>query len=145
MAEHGSLRSVSLWPCASLWVGGGLYTLQVSGNLTKRRRIAIDVKGPNIGGIRHVQLLFEKMGEVGGRYWRVSLGSLPFKERLDRPSEAIEAPERRKSSEPIWMEKTFSDGKLQDCLVGCRGEEPDSGGGILRRVREVKRESCRRS
>jgi hypothetical protein len=28
------------------------------------------------------------------------------------PSEAIEAPERRKISEPIWIEKTFSLGRL---------------------------------
>lgn len=84
----------------------------------KRRRIAIDVKGANVGGIGHAQLLFEEMGEVGGRYWRVSLEWLPFEERLDRPSEAIEAPERRKSSEPIWMEKTFSEGKLQGCVFG---------------------------
>jgi hypothetical protein len=30
-----------------------------------------------------------------------------------RPSEAMEAPERRKSSEPIWMEKTLSEGRVQ--------------------------------
>lgn len=30
-----------------------------------------------------------------------------------RPSEAMEAPESRKSSEPIWMEKTLSDGRVQ--------------------------------
>lgn len=38
--------------------------------------------------------------------------------RFHRPSEAIDAPERRKSSEPIWMEKTFSEGKLQALLLG---------------------------
>jgi hypothetical protein len=30
-----------------------------------------------------------------------------------RPSEAMEAPERRNSSEPIWMEKTLSEGRVQ--------------------------------
>lgn len=30
-----------------------------------------------------------------------------------QPSEAMEAPERRKSSEPIWMEKTLSEGRVQ--------------------------------
>ena len=31
----------------------------------------------------------------------------------DEPSEAIEAPERRNRSWPIWIEKTFSAGKVQ--------------------------------
>lgn len=40
-----------------------------------------------------------------------------------RPSEAIEAPERRNNSEPIWIEKTFSEGKLQVLLLGVDGPE----------------------
>lgn len=34
------------------------------------------------------------------------------------PSEAIEAPDRRNSSEPIWMGKTFSGGNVQVCFEG---------------------------
>lgn len=55
-------------------------------------------------------------------------GQLAIRKQDDfhRPSEAIEAPERRKSSEPIWMEKTFSEGKLQDPLLGRCCEKSES-------------------
>jgi len=77
-------------------------------------RVAINVEGSNIGGIGHAQLLFEEVGEVG-RSCSGQLPSQPWRGVLHRPSEAIEAPERRNSSEPIWIEKTFSEGKLQVC------------------------------
>lgn len=102
--------------CASDETRG--FTLQVPGDLMEGGRIAIDIEGADIGRIGiHAQLLFEEMREVGGRYWRVSWGAVRRTE-CHRPSEAIEAPERRKSSEPIWMEKTFSEGKLQEPLLG---------------------------
>jgi hypothetical protein len=44
---------------------------------------------------------------------------------LHSPSEAIEDPERRKSSEPIWIEKTLSGGKVQ------AGDLPALGGVVV--------------
>ena len=46
-------------------------------------------------------LTFAIVGEKGVQSWDLL------------PSEAMEAPERRKSSEPIWMEKTLSAGRVQ--------------------------------
>lgn len=101
-------------------------TLQVPSNLVEGSRVAINIEGSNFGGIGHAQLLFEELGEVGrsctGQSRSQPTG--PEDQEMKRckgglPSEAIEAPERRNNSEPIWIEKTFSEGKLQ-------GVRPDS-------------------
>lgn len=98
----------------------------MSGDLVEGGGIAIDIEGPNIGRIGiHAQLFFKEMREVGGCCWGVQL-AIRKQDDFHRPSEAIEAPERRKSSEPIWMEKTFSEGKLQDPLLGRCCEKSES-------------------
>lgn len=102
----------------SLYVSVSACTLEMAGNILKGGRVAINVECSNIGGIDQAQLLLKEAGEVGGCCVKSDMLTFAIvgggKELdLHRPSEAMEAPERRKSSEPIWMEKTLSEGRVQ--------------------------------
>lgn len=81
-------------------------TLEMTRNIPEGDRVAVDIEGTTIGGIAGAYLFFKEAREVGGGYWGSDQiqggdGDGDGDGEICGPSEAMEAPDRRKRSEPI--------------------------------------------
>ena len=82
-------------------------------NILERHRVSIDIERAN-GAILSIlfELFLEELGKVGRCFPCVSVDQ-PKDIGRYQPSEPIDAPESLKTSDPIWIGKTFSYGRIQ--------------------------------